>query len=521
MKTIEKIRLFNYKRFQSFEVAFDPQLNILVGDNEAGKSSILSAIDLVISGSKNKVELQSLEALFNMDICKEFLEGSKKIEDLPIMFVELYLNEQNNPMLNGKNNSEGRTCDGIRLTCEPMDEYGREIQEILSQDDANFPFEYYSIRFTTFAGEPYTGYRKFLNHLVIDSSQISNEYATQEYVKTMYRANVTDTEKIKHQNEYRKIKNSFKDSSLSELNDKLDEYQFTVKTGFKSKLETDLTITEDEIPIENKGKGRQCFIKTEFALQKTQSGDNLDTLLLEEPENHLSHINMKKLVRDIAGSEEKQLFIATHNNLISSRLDLRKTIMLNSNSDTPILLKDLPEETAKFFIKAPDNNILEYILSSKVILVEGDAEFILIEALYKNLTGEKLEDSNIHVISVGGTSFKRYLDLAKLLNIKTAVIRDNDKDAQTNCVDNYTDYVHEKIGIFYETDNTKYTFEVCMYELNKKPCDELFLAGRTTLTVEEYMLKNKADVAFKLLDKKSDDLVTPKYIQEAIEWIRE
>jgi putative ATP-dependent endonuclease of the OLD family len=301
----------------------------------------------------------------------------------------------------------------------------------------------------------------------------------------------------------------------------LDEYQFIVKTGFKSKLETDLTITEDEISIENKGKGRQCFIKTEFALQKTQSRNNLDTLLLEEPENHLSHINMKKLVRDIAGSEEKQLFIATHNNLISSRLDLRKTIMLNSNSDIPILLKDLPEETAKFFIKAPDNNILEYILSSKVILVEGDAEFILIEALYKNLTGEKLEDSNIHVISVGGTSFKRYLDLAKLLNIKTAIIRDNDKDAQTNCVDNYTEYIHEKIGIFYESDNTKYTFEVCMYELNKIPCDALFLQRRKTLTVEEYMLKNKADVAFELLDKKSDILITPQYIREAIEWIKE
>ena len=521
MKTIEKVILSNYKRFPSFEIKFDPNLNILVGDNEAGKSSLLSAIDLVISGSKNKVELQSLEALFNIDICRDFLEGSKKIEELPIMFIELYLNEQNNPTLNGKNNSEARACDGMRLTCEPMYEYGREIQELLAEDDANFPFEYYSIRFTTFAAEPYTGYRKFLNHLVIDSSQISNEYATQEYVKTMYRANVTEIEKIKHQNEYRKTKNLFKDSSLSVLNSKLSEYQFTVKTGLKSKLETDLTITEDDIPIEQRGKGRQCFIKTEFALQKTQSGDNLDTLLLEEPENHLSHINMKRLVRGISDSEEKQLFIATHNNLISSRLDLRKTIMLNSNSDVPISLKDLPTETAKFFIKAPDNNILEYILSNKVILVEGDAEFILIEALYKNITGEKLEDSNIHVISVGGTSFKRYLDLAKLLNIKTAVIRDNDKDAQANCVDNYIDYTHDNIGIFYEADNDKYTFEVCMYELNKTPCDALFLPGRNKLSVEEYMLKNKADVAFELLDKKSDTLVTPTYIKEAIEWIRE
>ena len=38
------------------------------------------------------------------------------------------------------------------------------------------------------------------------------------------------------------------------------------------------------------------------------------------------------------------------------------------------------------FIKAPDNNILEFILSKKVILVEGDAEYILAEALFKNST---------------------------------------------------------------------------------------------------------------------------------------
>jgi len=35
MKTIEKVILLNYKRFPSFEITFDPKLNILVGDNEA------------------------------------------------------------------------------------------------------------------------------------------------------------------------------------------------------------------------------------------------------------------------------------------------------------------------------------------------------------------------------------------------------------------------------------------------------------------------------------------------------
>jgi putative ATP-dependent endonuclease of the OLD family len=56
MSYIKKIRLLNFKKFDKFEVDFDPKLNLLIGDNEAGKSTILTAIDLAISGSRNKVE---------------------------------------------------------------------------------------------------------------------------------------------------------------------------------------------------------------------------------------------------------------------------------------------------------------------------------------------------------------------------------------------------------------------------------------------------------------------------------
>ena len=138
--------------------------------------------------------------------------------------------------------------------------------------------------------------------------------------------------------------------------------------------------------------------------------------------------------------------------------------------------------------------------------MEGDSEYILLEAFYKNTTNEKLEDSNIHVISVGGTSFKRYLDLSKLLNIKTAIVRDNDKDFESNCINRYSEYLDENIKVFYEEDNEMYTFEISLYKVNKDSCDDLFKEDRKTLSVQEFMLKNKADAAFELLDKKEDQL---------------
>lgn len=521
MKIVKKIRLSNFKKFENFEIDFNEKMNILIGDNEAGKSSVLLALDLVLSGSRGKVETLGIETLLNAQCVERFLAGKKKFDDLPVMYVEVFLNEQNNPDLFGKCNSKAANCDGLRLTCEPIQEYSREIFAVLAQEGHNFPYEYYSVRFSTFSDQAYSGYSRFVRHLVIDSSQINNEYATREYTKSIYSANADTVQKYRYQNEYRKHKGNFRELVLNELNDKLEEYKFSVRNNSKSNLETDLVITEGGIPIDNKGKGKQCLIKTEFALRKNDGIERIDSLLLEEPENHLSHVNTKKLIQRIGSSKTKQIFIATHNNLICTRLDLRSTIMLNSSGASPLVLGALTEDTANFFMKAPDNNILEFILSKKVILVEGDAEFILIEALYKKVVpGGTPEADDVHVISVGGTSFKRYLELAKILKIRTAVVRDNDGQYQKNCIDGYAGHLADHIKVFSDPDDRRHTFEVCFYQDNTEVCDALFEAGRRTISVQNFMISNKADVAFELLDKRAADLNAPKYIQEAIEWVR-
>lgn len=520
MKTIKKIKLHNYKRFKEFSVDFDDKLNLLIGDNEAGKSSILLAIDLVLSGSISKIETLGLENIFNSEIIQEFLSSEKKYDTLPTLYIELFLNEQNNPDLNGKYNSDGILSDGLLMLCEPNDNLSDVIAEILMQPESNFPFEFYSINFKTFQGDNYSTYKKYIRHLSIDSSQISNEYATKAYVKEIYNSNLLNVaERNKYQNEYRKSKSIFKNDVLKDLNSRIVEYSFSIKSNSKSNLETDLTIEESNITIENKGKGRQCFIKTEFALKK--SNIKFDIILLEEPENHLSHINMKKLIKRIIDTDDKQLFITTHSNMISNRLDLRKSVLLNSNNTIPVLMKSLNESTAKFFMKAPDNNMLEFILSKKVILVEGDAEYILMEAFFKNETTSSLEESDIHIISVDGTSFKRYLEIAKILKIKTAVIRDNDKNYQNNCVENYLDYTNDLIKIFADQNNDRYTFEICLYQDNGTICNDLFQGRRKSLSVQDYMIKNKAEVSFELLDNEANDINTPQYIKDAIQWIKD
>ncbi len=159
MGYIKKLKVVNFKKFNTFSVDFNDNINILVGDNESGKSSIIEAINYILSGSKSKIEATGLENLFNSDTINSYLASEKLIEELPTLLVEIYLDDQNNPDLSGKNNSEGIICDGLKLEIIPNDEFSKEVKVILQQNETVFPFEYYSIKFSTFSGESYSGYK--------------------------------------------------------------------------------------------------------------------------------------------------------------------------------------------------------------------------------------------------------------------------------------------------------------------------------------------------------------------------
>ena len=48
---IEKVIIQNFKKFKNpFEIKFNENINLLVGDNESGKSTILEAIHVDLTG---------------------------------------------------------------------------------------------------------------------------------------------------------------------------------------------------------------------------------------------------------------------------------------------------------------------------------------------------------------------------------------------------------------------------------------------------------------------------------------
>ena len=518
---IKQLRLYNFKRFQTLDLNLSPDLNVLIGDNESGKSTVLQAIDLAISGSRSKVESYGIDHLMNRTAIEQFDSiPNKSIQDLPSIRVEVFLSEQYNLDTNGKCYLNANSaCDGLVLLCEPDQQYHQDILNIISDPNCkNIPYELYSISCFTFSGKTFNSYTKPYRDILIDGSTVNAEMAMKQYVKDIYCANVDTRKRSINQSKYREMKMRYETTVLSHDCQDTD-YKFTLKNSIKNNLESDITISENNIEIDNQGRGKQCFVKTKLAISNARG---IETLLLEEPENHLSHTSMQQLISLVKEATGCQLFVSTHSNMICSGLNLQKALIFSPHANSVVSLRDVQDDTSKFFQKAPDNNLLQFILSQRVILVEGNAEYILMDGLYEKEQGFSSYHNNIHIISVGGLKFLRYLEIAKQLNIKVAVITDNDGNYEKNINEKYIDYQNEPhIKIFSDSNESNTTFEICVYNDNKELCDKLFQSSQGNRVIQKYMLSNKAECAFTILNNGLENFVTPSYIKNAIKWISE
>lgn len=105
-------------------------------------------------------------------------------------------------------------------------------------------------------------------------------------------------------------------------------------TQGETSFQENITVEKSGVSIQNLGQGEKIFIN-KFLL--TNSSEDSRIILIEEPENHLSYLNMHKLIdKIIATGDKKQTFIATHSNMIVSKLDLQNAIFLSENAITKL-----------------------------------------------------------------------------------------------------------------------------------------------------------------------------------------
>lgn len=249
---ITKIKFQNFKTFKNTEIELNSDRNILIGQNGVGKSTIIQAISLVISGSISQVSAVGLESLFNVSSIKEFMNGEKKIENLPKLFVQIFLSEdteKDNYCLKGVHNCEDEDTFGLQLVSEYNPEYTDELKQALLSGNS-FPFEYYKVTFKTFGNKQYTSFNKpfHIKYDLVDTSKISTENSLNRFIKILFNKQTEERSRNVIGHSFREVTDKFS-SDLYDIYKlkKESKYQLKINLSNNSEFSQELTAIKDDV----------------------------------------------------------------------------------------------------------------------------------------------------------------------------------------------------------------------------------------------------------------------------------
>ena len=193
--------------------------------------------------------------------------------------------------------------------------------------------------------------------------------------------------------------------------------------------------------VESKNLGlgtlNRLFMATEL-LHLRKKGDNLKVCLIEELEAHIHPQAQMKVISALQKEKNVQFILTTHSPNITSKVklgadeDVNNIMICNSNLVFP-MGKDytkLERKDYKYLDTFLDVTKSNLFFAKGVIIVEGWAEEILIPAIASKL-GIDLTQREISIVNVGSTA---YLHFARIfmrsngpeMNVKCAIVTDLD-----------------------------------------------------------------------------------------------
>lgn len=536
--SIERVIVKNYRALASTDVRLRPDFNIIVGDNESGKSTLLEAINLALKCQINRrpAAYELHPYLFNIGCVAEYIENLNNLDKgrrlpPPEIMVELYFRESSDlATFKGSNNSIRENAQGVSLTiCFDEDNCQEEYRSYIADPLGvkTIPIEYYKVVWQDFAGNTLTTASMCLRSSLIDPGSISNAYAANKYIVEFTREYLTKEQQVRVALSYRKMRDVFGgDPGISKINEGLAKKKGVVSEKVLS-IAMDMTARAgweggvlpylDEIPITLVGKGEQNSIKIKLAVEAALEAEKASQIILiEEPENHLSHPRLNQLLDHLVGKASgKQLIVTTHSSFVLNKLGVENVLMFRNN--TAIRLTDLSKPTMNYFKRLPGHDTLRMILAKRTILVEGPSDELLVQKAYFQKHHKMPLQDAVEVISVNALAFKRFLEIAKALKIKACVVTDNDgKVAAVKA--KYAEYLEEKdIQIFFSKDEELATLEPHILSTNGREKLNRVL-GKSCSTNKEllsYMEDNKTEWALKILEN-TEQIEIPEYIQDAV-----
>lgn len=469
---LEKLSINNFRTIENLSLTFNKGLNILIGENNSGKTAIVDALricigygnlrrDLYIKDSdfhyqRNSITDAATEIEFHLffkienpqekgwfiDLLNAYEGGG---EDLQMHF-KFYTEERNGikkikyKVWGGANEGQQITPDVLSLLYHVHLDALRDAEQFLRPVKGNKLGQLYS-------------------NIQIDTDPVNDKQKKKDLASRVHTAVNSDEEwQIHLQSGKDKINLHLNETSFTGREQMIDvdflPYDFNklvenlkIQMPLYSEAVLNGNLTQQKhFELGQNGLGYNNLLYTATVLGDLQQRKILDkvsyaALLIEEPEAHL-HPQLQNLFFNYLNKLDKeqgfQLFITSHSPTITAKAELKSVIVLQKPSYAVHALSlqhsGLQPKTQTYLEKFLDVTKSQLFFANGVILVEGISEALLMK-VFSRKVGEiyDIEKAGIEIVNINGVGFDHFANLfnnadtTKNLQTRCALITDDDR----------------------------------------------------------------------------------------------
>ena len=439
---LSNIKLWNFRKYGSdtfdidnpnLDLNFTEGLNVLIGENDSGKTAIIDAIKIVLK--THSYEYIKIEA-------DDFYNNSDRLR-IELKFKGL-LDEE------AKNFTEWLTWEGQGEDSTPIlrvfyDVRRKDYKILPSEVKAGADTEGYSLTaeareylkatylrpLRDAENELISKRNSRLSQILLGDDIFKEKDIPHPLVEKFERINTEVEEYFRSAEGAGHIKDNI-DSYIKGFYGEEKESLFEAsKNDIKSILEK-LSLSLNSQKNVGLGTLNRLFMAAELLHLNKENWEGLRLGLIEELEAHLHPQAQMQVIETLQKQDEVQLIITTHSPNLASKIKLKNLIICNGNNAFPMGkdYTELKEDSYVFLEKFLDVTKSNLFFAKGVILVEGWAEEILIPSLAKAI-GFDLTTKGVSVVNIGNLGFDHYSKIflrknAPFMDIPVAVVTDCD-----------------------------------------------------------------------------------------------
>ena len=458
---LSELKIWNFRKFgigengnSGLHLKFNPGLNLLVGENDSGKTTIIDAIKMVLFTQSYDYYRFEDEDFFIKNGASE--DDRTKDLEIECVFRDFTYKEAAHFLewLSFEEGPDGKPKYYLKVFVKARRENGRIYRDVRAGSDEQGTaldgkardllrtVYLRPLRDAEFELNPRKKSR--LSQILYRHKDFADKEshplkkavdAANEQIQSFFGSVDVDNPEKGDTEIVCKINNYL--SHFSSVKNPLESSISIADTNLRTILEQlSLSLSNNKVGL---GSNNLLFVAAEFLLLKRDDYTGLKLTLIEEIEAHLHPQAQLRLIEYLQAesatheSDKVQLLLTTHSPNLASKVNLKNLIVCKDGSGFNMGYEQTKLEKGDYLFleRFLDVTKANLFFADGVILVEGDAENLLIPTIAE-IIDRPLAKHGVSIVNVGSTAFLRYSrifqreDSNEFMDIPVAVITDCD-----------------------------------------------------------------------------------------------